>query len=144
MQSEKTVAILIALGCLAMFALVIVIILFVIINLNKLGNTNLKGKGVGTMIFQTVIDNLNGAKINKIIGDWGENVSGGSDNLKAFNEALIKFGGNVTEAAKATFTGEMAKRLGYTTVKIVEDMPAQPVNGVIQFKSIEVEFTKPE
>ncbi|GAA3937224.1 hypothetical protein GO495_12075 [Chitinophaga oryziterrae] len=109
----------------------------------KTKGTTLDGRGGDVLkgIFNYI--NTEFDEIRSIRGIW--RAGDLSDNLDAFNKSLKKYGGDETAAQKAvmeTFTGEMAKRLGYTGTPKVSLGTEKDEDG--NYKSVDVIFTKPK
>ena len=78
---------------------------------------------------------LDKGEITAIIGNWSK-----GDNLNKFNE-MLRAGASVTKAARATFTGGMAKIRDFTQVKVIGGVQNK---DNITYESVRIEFTKPK
>ncbi len=94
----------------------------------------LKGQGIGKEMFNQALEKF-GNKVKKIKGLWTYNEKGDmSDNLKTFLDNVDYLGGTMKaeEAAFSTFTGKLAKKNGFSQVKIITN----------DIDEVEVLFTK--
>ena len=96
-------------------------------------------KGKGNEVFRAIFDKVNISfdKVKSIRGTWRTGDLG--DNLKTFNDLLIKNKNmSIEEAALQTYTGKMSKSLGFTqpTVSGIKN-----ADGI--YTSVDVIFNKP-